>query len=99
MKLRENVERDRRQTAALESEGWRVLRLWEHELVNDVASVVPLVNSALSSPAWTPRPSPRVVEVRPLKGENVEVWIFVGLREEGGGPEPQRRRRAPRRKL
>lgn len=30
-KLRANVERDRRQTAGLESSGWVVQRYWEHE--------------------------------------------------------------------
>lgn len=34
-KLRANVERDRRQTRALRSLGWRVLRVWEHELAED----------------------------------------------------------------
>ncbi|MBX7136315.1 MAG: very short patch repair endonuclease [Fimbriimonadaceae bacterium] len=30
-KLQRNAERDRQQTAALESAGWTVLRFWEHE--------------------------------------------------------------------
>jgi DNA mismatch endonuclease (patch repair protein) len=30
-KLRRNTERDRRQSAALEAEGWHVIRVWEHE--------------------------------------------------------------------
>ncbi len=30
-KLQKNAERDRLQTAALESDGWTVLRFWEHE--------------------------------------------------------------------
>lgn len=30
-KLRRNIERDRRVDEALRSEGWRVLRVWEHE--------------------------------------------------------------------
>ena len=33
-KLRRNVERDRRADRALRTEGWRVLRLWEHALRN-----------------------------------------------------------------
>lgn len=36
-KLAANVERDRRVTAALEAEGWTVLRFWEHEDRVDVA--------------------------------------------------------------
>ena len=31
-KLRANVERDRRQTLALELAGWRVIRIWEHNV-------------------------------------------------------------------
>lgn len=34
-KLRENVQRDLRQTAALEAAGWTVIRLWEHEVDAD----------------------------------------------------------------
>jgi DNA mismatch endonuclease (patch repair protein) len=37
-KLRANVERDRRVDAALEGAGWRVLRIWEHEGVDDAAT-------------------------------------------------------------
>jgi DNA mismatch endonuclease, patch repair protein len=31
-KLKANVERDRRADVALEEHGWRVVRIWEHEL-------------------------------------------------------------------
>lgn len=31
-KLRRNVERDGEQAMWLESKGWRVLRIWEHEI-------------------------------------------------------------------
>ena len=31
-KLRENVARDRRQTVTLEALGWRVYRIWEHDV-------------------------------------------------------------------
>lgn len=34
-KLARNVERDRETTAALEAEGWRVVRIWEHEPVGE----------------------------------------------------------------
>lgn len=36
-KLIENVERDRRQTLALEEAGWRVFRIWEHSIREDAA--------------------------------------------------------------
>jgi len=34
-KLARNVRRDGAQTRALEAAGWRVLRIWEHELLRD----------------------------------------------------------------
>lgn len=39
-KLRRNRERDAEVTAALESEGWTVIRAWEHEPVELVAALV-----------------------------------------------------------
>ena len=34
-KLRTNEERDVRTTAALQAEGWNVIRIWEHESVDE----------------------------------------------------------------
>lgn len=46
-KLQRTVERDLRATAALEQAGWRVLRVWEHELLPSViAAVVEAVEEA-----------------------------------------------------
>jgi DNA mismatch endonuclease (patch repair protein) len=39
-KLRRNVERDRRNTAALQAENWHVVRLWEHTDVEEAAAIV-----------------------------------------------------------
>jgi DNA mismatch endonuclease, patch repair protein len=39
-KLACNVARDRRTTAALEEEGWQVLRMWEHTPPNEAAEAV-----------------------------------------------------------
>jgi DNA mismatch endonuclease (patch repair protein) len=50
-KLQNNVARDQRVTAALEAEGWTVLRIWEHE---DVTVARRVVASALG-PAGTSR--------------------------------------------
>ena len=46
-KLRRNVERDRTTTAALERNGWQVVRIWEHEPLPDA---VEAIRSAISSP-------------------------------------------------
>ncbi len=43
-KLEANVARDRRNDTALESEGWTVVRIWEHE---DVATAADRVRAAL----------------------------------------------------
>lgn len=46
-KLQRNVARDREQTRALETAGWLVLRVWEHETTPSVvASVARLCSSA-----------------------------------------------------
>lgn len=62
-KLRENVERDRRQSHALARDGWRFIRVWEHELVEDPTRVVERIQKALSSGAQRRRSNWRVVEV------------------------------------
>jgi DNA mismatch endonuclease (patch repair protein) len=45
-KLRLNVERDRRQTLALEAQGWKVIRLWEHEVYEALSAIVKLIELA-----------------------------------------------------
>lgn len=39
-KLGKNITRDLRTTAILETEGWTVLRIWEHEIKDDVSRPV-----------------------------------------------------------
>jgi len=68
-KLRENVDRDRRQTLLLEEGGWRVCRFWEHQIFEALAEVVACVREALLAGKWTPSASWRVVQVTPLAGE------------------------------
>jgi len=33
-KLKKNIERDKAKSARLETEGWKIMRFWEHEIVN-----------------------------------------------------------------
>lgn len=47
-KLRKNVERDKAKNERLEAEGWKVLRLWEHEL-NDLDRVLERIHTRLLS--------------------------------------------------
>lgn len=42
-KFRRNTARDRADTAALRSAGWKVLRVWEHESMEDAADRVSLL--------------------------------------------------------
>lgn len=67
-KLLTNVERDVRQTLKLEQEGWRVCRLWEHEVFEDPEGAAKLVESAIRSPEWRPKRSWRTVRVDALGG-------------------------------
>lgn len=60
-KLNANVERDIRQTAALESAGWRVLRFWEHEVKESRFKVACDVWSAVQDPLWRQDDSLRVI--------------------------------------
>lgn len=39
-KIEKNVKRDQRNTKALEDSGWKVIRLWEHEIKNDIKSCI-----------------------------------------------------------
>lgn len=39
-KIYRNIERDREVSAALQQQGWKVLRFWQHELKTDLAQVV-----------------------------------------------------------
>lgn len=35
-KIEKNVKNDKKTTLALKKQGWRVLRIWEHEIKNDI---------------------------------------------------------------
>lgn len=68
-KLRENVDRDRRQTLALENAGWRVLRVWEHEISEAPTSVLERAMAAIGTVRFRPRAQWRVVRVEFLDRE------------------------------
>lgn len=46
-KIRRNVERDREVTEALRADGWRVVRVWESEVLPDPAGAADAVVAAL----------------------------------------------------
>jgi DNA mismatch endonuclease (patch repair protein) len=65
-KLRENVNRDRIQCQALDSMGWHVVRLWEHEVLASPEKALMQVEAALTHERRRRRPSWRVLIVEPL---------------------------------
>lgn len=83
-KLLRNVQRDRNQTKELESLGWTVLRIWEHELRgehlhNAVTQVLRAVNGNTVS---TDLPEWRVERVETLEdNEDLERRILSDLRD------------------
>ena len=62
-KLRSNVERDRRQTAELERQGWLVVRMWECQVNQRLEDVVGFVEHAVKQGVTPPPPGWRVVQV------------------------------------
>lgn len=48
-KVNGNVARDRKADAALEADGWTVMRVWEHELKSDLAAVVTRIETLLKA--------------------------------------------------
>lgn len=47
-KLATNTERDERQMSRLEADGWRVIRIWEHQVMDGLEDAVRLITHALS---------------------------------------------------
>lgn len=46
-KIRRNKERDMKSREALEEQGWQVIRIWEHEVEDDVERCVDLIEDAV----------------------------------------------------
>lgn len=81
-KLAENVFRDHRQTLSLEKIGWKVVRLWEHELFTQLPQVVLRIESVLKGEEQERLPEWRVTKVLPLtEGEEMEQRELVSLRD------------------
>lgn len=76
-KLAENVRRDQRQTRVIEQMGWRVCRVWEHQVFEDQEAVVRLVSRLVADPMarqsgylW------RAVQVDPSgEGDMEKRWL------------------------
>lgn len=62
-KLRTNFERDYRQSQLLERDGWRVYRVWEHEIFESLPSVVLKIHRMLAERSSAAPASWRVMRV------------------------------------
>lgn len=79
-KLAANTERDSRLTLRLESLGWIVLRVWEHEVFTELDEVVEIVRRAVRQGESPPEERDwRVVRVVPVPHEG-EDWENRELR-------------------
>ena len=80
-KLRQNVERDSRQTLALEGEGWRVFRIWEHMVFISLDEVTQRIQDAVRGAARPVTENRRVIAVEAIDATgNQERRIHVDLR-------------------
>lgn len=82
-KLRLNVERDRRQTLALEAQSWRVVRIWEHAIFEHLAESTSQVFRALSAESWSHDNDWRVTLVEDGENRGQERWHLQSLRQPG----------------
>ena len=83
-KLRANTARDRRQTLALEDEGWTVLRIWQHEIDQSLPDVVARIHRALRHRPFERPTDWRVVGVTwqaTGADKGSEVWRIEALRD------------------
>lgn len=67
-KLAANTERDSRLTLRLESVGWTMVRIWEHEILRDTDRVVRIIREAIEGRRSAPDGDWRVVRVDPVEG-------------------------------
>jgi DNA mismatch endonuclease (patch repair protein) len=80
-KLADNTDRDRRQTKELEALGWKVTRIFEHEVLEDVDFVVQRISAIMSGSLYDCGPDWRVVQVIPdEKDRNIEHRFLQDLR-------------------
>lgn len=81
-KLHKNVTRDRRQTLQLEGMGWRVVRLWEHEIREAPEQVLVKVRAAFEDADIEPGFDWRVVQVEEIdSAQRIERRYLEDLRD------------------
>lgn len=82
-KLDENITRDRRQTRDLQALGWKVRRVWEHEVFEQLPEVQERILALISgSPTPSTEPARRVQRVEVVDPEtDLERRVLVDLSE------------------
>ncbi len=94
-KLATNVSRDRRQTVALEAQGWTVLRVWEHEVFESPDRIMLQVQMAISGTLQCPAIQLRAVRVEAVEGPaDLERRFLEDLRDPGNSRVVERLRSA-----
>jgi DNA mismatch endonuclease (patch repair protein) len=80
-KLRENVQRDLRQTRELADAGWTVVRVWEHEVFTHLAVTVRMIERAMRAGCHRPRRAEwRVLSAVPIAAASAfEDRVLVSL--------------------
>ncbi|AGC45637.1 very short patch repair protein [Myxococcus stipitatus DSM 14675] len=82
-KLVANVDRDARQSTLLEAADWNVVRVWEHEVVEDLASAVEFVERVVRGGVCTWSAQRRVRRVTVVDGglERREIVVLGNASE------------------
>lgn len=81
-KLMANFERDQRQTFQLEAAGWRVFRVWEHDVRHSLSFVVTEIVEFISKGRRRTEFDWRVVEAKSVEpAKDAERWTLRRLRE------------------
>jgi len=81
LKLQQNVTRDRDATSRLECDGWRVIRLWEHEVETDPRGSARRIERVVRGGATQQDDCMRVIRVEFLDPEGArERRVLVPLR-------------------
>jgi DNA mismatch endonuclease, patch repair protein len=83
-KLLDNFQRDHRQTLQLENEGWRVYRVWEHEIFEGLPVLVRRIVAFVRGHRRTAGLGWRVVRATELVPEqDIESWRLRDIRSPG----------------
>jgi len=78
-KLAQNVARDERQLKQLQADGWRVLRIWEHEVESSLRATSMFVHDVALGALSIPPERWVVTAVRPGESVEQEDWTLRDL--------------------